>query len=249
MSEQNIYDNQTFFDGYKKLRDNPGAANVIVEKPALFSLCPNFTNKTVLDLGCGYGENCKEIAELGASHVVGIDISKRMLEIADKENKCNNVDFLQMSMNNLSELNQRFDIVLSSLAIHYIEDFDKLLQNINRMLNDNGLFIYSQEHPLTTALKKENYWSKDDNGTVLHYNLTDYSVLGERRTTWIVDDVIKYHRSFSSIINSLVTHEFIIEKILEPLPDEEIMNQYPSYKKYYHKPDFLLIRARKANII
>jgi ubiquinone/menaquinone biosynthesis C-methylase UbiE len=63
---------------------------------------------------------------LGASHVVGIDISKRMLEIADEENKCNNVDFLQMSMNNLSELNQRFDIILSSLAVHYIESVFKV---------------------------------------------------------------------------------------------------------------------------
>jgi hypothetical protein len=54
MNEQNIYDNETFFDGYRKLRDKPNAANVIVEKPALFSLCPNFTDKTVLDLGCGY---------------------------------------------------------------------------------------------------------------------------------------------------------------------------------------------------
>jgi SAM-dependent methyltransferase len=246
MSEQNIYDNQMFFDGYKKLRENPSASNIIVEKPALFSLCPSFTDKTVLDVGCGYGENCREIANIGATHVVGIDISKRMLEIAEIENKCENVSFLQMSMNDLPKLHQKFDIVISSLAIHYIEDFDKLMKNINRLLNDSGLFIYSQEHPLTTALKKEDYWSIDDKGDVLHYNLTDYSLLGERKTAWIVDEVIKYHRTFSSIINSIINSGFIIEKMLEPLPDEGIMNQYPVYRKYYHKPDFLLIRARKT---
>ena len=66
-----------------------------------------------------------------------------------------------------------------------------------------------------------------------------------RKTTWIVDEVVKYHRSFSSIVNSLSDAGFIIEKMLEPLPGTDIMEKYPSYKKYYHKPDFLLIRARK----
>ena len=57
MAEQNIYDNPSFFEGYKKLRENPSAANTLVEKPTLFSLCPDLTGKTVLDLGCGFGEN------------------------------------------------------------------------------------------------------------------------------------------------------------------------------------------------
>ena len=96
---------------------------------------------------------------------------------------------------------------------------------------------------------KEDYWSRDDKGDILHYNLTDYSLPGERRTAWIVDEVVKYHRSFSSIINSIITCGFIIEKILEPLPDAGIMNLYPAYKKYYHKPDFLLIKAKKASHI
>ncbi len=66
MKDQNIYDNDEFFDGYKKLRENPIAANDIVEKPALFLLCPDFVGKTVLDLGCGYGENCQEFSRSGA---------------------------------------------------------------------------------------------------------------------------------------------------------------------------------------
>ena len=40
MAKQNIYDNETFFEGYKKLRDNEINANNLFEKPALFSLLP-----------------------------------------------------------------------------------------------------------------------------------------------------------------------------------------------------------------
>ena len=68
---QNIYDNQEFFDGYKKLRDNQYSANNLEEKPALFSLAPDLQGKAVLDLGCGYGENCAEFKALGAATVLG----------------------------------------------------------------------------------------------------------------------------------------------------------------------------------
>lgn len=249
MSDQNIFDNEIFFEEYRKLRNNPSAANDIVEKPALFSLCPELSGKAALDLGCGYGENCREFSKLGASRVVGIDISEKMLDIAGKENKYKNVTFIRMSMSDLSLLQDAFDIVFSSLAIHYIENFDKLLADVYQLLEDNGTFVFSQEHPFTTAMLKEKpRWAKDSDGNILHYNLSDYSIPGVRKTSWFVDNVIKYHRSFSSIINSLSAAGFIIEKMLEPLPNEATMEKYPSYKKYYHKPDFLLIKARKNTV-
>lgn len=249
MGDQNIYDNEAFFEGYRKLRNNPSAANDMVEKPALFSLCPDLSGKTVLDLGCGYGENCREFSKLGALKVVGIDISEKMLDVAEKENTLKNVSFIKMSMSDLSPLHDKFHVICSSLALHYIEDLDKLLTDVYRLLDDKGIFLFSQEHPFTTALLKEPRWSKDSEGNILHYNLTGYSMPGIRKTAWIVDEVIKYHRTFSSIIHSLSAAGFLIEEMLEPLPSAEIMEKYPSYKKYYHKPDFLLIRARKNNDI
>jgi len=82
---QNIYDNPVFFDGYKKLRENPDNANLLEEKPALLSLAPDLMDKTILDLGCGYGENCIEFKRLGAVRVTGIDISEKMLAVARAE--------------------------------------------------------------------------------------------------------------------------------------------------------------------
>lgn len=245
MSEQNIYDNENFFEGYKILRSKPSAANTVIEKPVLFSLLPVLEGKTIIDLGCGYGENCIEFSRLGAREVVGVDISSKMLEIAEKENRDEKIKYINRSMSDLSKLDGKYDVVVSSLAIHYIEDFDKLLKDIYNLLNEDGIFIFSQEHPLTTALKDENHWSKDKDGNILHYNLSNYGMLGERKTSWIVDGVIKYHRTFSSIFNSLVEAGFIVEKVLEPIPSEEIIEKYPWYRKGYHKPDFLMIKARR----
>lgn len=245
MSNQNIYDNQIFFDGYKKLRGNSSAANDIVEKPALFSLAPNLQNKSVLDIGCGYGENCVAFIKMGASNVTGLDISIKMLEVAERENTSLNIKYINKSMTDLNEITEKYDVVFSSLAVHYIEDFDKLVSDIYNLLNQGGYFIFSQEHPLTTALLTQNYWTRNADNERIHYNLTTYALEGERKVTWIVDGVIKYHRTMSSIINSLSNAGFIIDKMLEPIPSKEIMDQYPSYKKYIHKPDFLLIKVKK----
>ena len=82
MAQQNIYDNEIFFEGYKKIRDNKINANNLFEIPALFSMLPDLKNKRVLDLGCGFGEHCKRFFDCGAKKVVGIDISEKMLEVA-----------------------------------------------------------------------------------------------------------------------------------------------------------------------
>jgi 2-polyprenyl-3-methyl-5-hydroxy-6-metoxy-1,4-benzoquinol methylase len=245
MSEQNIFDNQEFFDYYRALRNNPMSANNVVEKPALFSLAPDLKGKTVLDLGCGYGEHCVGFLNLGAANVVGIDISEKMLEVAKNENSAPGIEYLNISMTDISEITEKFDVVFSSLAVHYIEDFDKLVKDVCNILNDGGYFVFSQEHPLTTALTTEDYWTKDADDEILHYNLTTYTQEGERKVSWFVNGIVKYHRTFSTIINTLTGAGFKLEQMLEPVPSEDIMNQIPNYKRYIHKPDFLFVKVRK----
>lgn len=59
----------------------------------------------------------------GADQVIGIDISEKMLEIARKENSDSKITYINMPMEDIAQLNERFDIVISSLAFHYVEDF------------------------------------------------------------------------------------------------------------------------------
>ena len=82
MAKQNIFDNEVFFEGYKKIREKEASANNVFEIPALFSMLPDLKDKTILDLGCGFGEHCKGFIQMGAAKVVGVDISEKMLEVA-----------------------------------------------------------------------------------------------------------------------------------------------------------------------
>ena len=245
MAQQNIYDNEIFFEGYRKIREKEGNANNLFEIPALLSMMPDLKGKRVLDLGCGYGEHCKLFVDRGAKRVLGIDISKKMLEIAKAENSDPKIEYRNMPMENVNALNEAFDVAVSSLALHYVEDFYGVVKSIYHLLDRGGVLLFSQEHPLVTCHSRGSRWTKDENGKKIHLNLSDYGVSGERTTTWFVDDLKIYHRTFSEIINTLTEVGFSIEKMIEPLPSDELLEQYPEHRDLFHKPDFLLLRVKK----
>jgi len=240
----NLFDDERFFEYYKGIRANPESANEVEEKPALFSLTPDLSGKAVLDLGCGFGENCAVFRDMGADCVTGVDISERMLESARESYP--DMDFVHGNMEDLSFIDRKYDVIFSSLAMHYISDFDKLCRSVSDLLADDGVFIFSQEHPLTTAPKDGVIWTRNDIGEPIVYNLTDYSRSGKRIVSWHVDGIVKYHRTFSDIVNTLIGSGFAIEKMLEPSPTDELLMRMPQFYKQVHKPNFLLIRARKV---
>lgn len=238
---RDMYDTDVIYNNYKVLRDNPNL-NIVEEKLAIMSLCPDLKGKSIIDLGCGNGETCIAFAEMGASRIHGIDISEKMLEIANANHKREHITYTFLDMNDIHVLDEKYDVAFSSLSVHYIKDFKKLMNNVHYILNENGTFIFSQEHPLTTAPISGVHWTRDKNLQILHYDLTDYRRDGERIISWIVDGVIKYHRCFSEIVNTIVEEGFVIERMLEPVPTNE---KLPYYEKSMHKPNYLIIKARK----
>lgn len=244
---QNIYDNKEFFDGYAEIRKNPFNCNNLEEAPAFFAMLPALTGKSILDLGCGNGENCGKFMQMGAKEAVGIDISENMLAVA--RGKHPNIEFIKGDISDISYMDKQFDVIVSSLAVHYVEDFSRFCKSVYARLKPGGVFLFTQEHPLNTASTKTNSFTYDGDGTPLFFNLDSYTVSGERREKWIVDDVLKYHRNFSDIINGLADAGFRISQIAEPLPDKELSKDDPKrdsrLAKRLHCPIFLLIRAEK----
>ena len=246
MAKQNIYDNETFFEGYRKLREREVNANVLFEIPTLHKLMPDLNGKRVLDLGCGMGEHCKDYINRGAKRVVGVDISEKMLEVARKENSDENILYLNIPMEDISSIDEKFDVVISSLAMHYIEDFDGVVKAVYSLLEDGGIFLYSQENPMNTCYSGSgSRWTLDENGVKIHANISNYCVEKRFDSTWFVDGVQKYHRMFSTIVNSLADAGFRIVRMEEPYPTKELVEKYPEYYDLYHKPDFLFVKSVK----
>ena len=116
--KRNCYDDETFFQGYKKIRENEKNYNNMLEQPAMHEFMPDVRGKKILDIGCGFGGNCREFAEGGALRVLGIDSSMRMLEVAKKETDHKDIEYFNLEAEKLHEIKETFDIVYSSLTFH-----------------------------------------------------------------------------------------------------------------------------------
>jgi SAM-dependent methyltransferase len=247
--KQNIYDNPEFFAGYKALRDAQAGLNEVLEQPALLALLPNVTAAHVLDLGCGDGCQCVRLIERGAKHVIGVDISRNMIALAHQNAKGDHrIAFHHTAMEDFAAAPAAFDLVVSSLAFHYVADLAELFRRIHLWLKPGGVLVFSMEHPIATCSQGIHPgWHRDANGRKAHWQVDCYAEEGERRSRWIVDSVVKYHRTVSSIINALLESQFQIDRILEPHALEAAEKDNPLLLEERRRPPFLLVKARKLS--
>jgi SAM-dependent methyltransferase len=139
----------------------------------------------------------------------------------------------------------QFDVVISSLALHYVSDFHVVCRNVSRWLTLGGIFVLSVEHPVFTAIAAQQ-WCLGPTGERLHWPVDEYQQEGLRHSKWMADDVIKYHRTTSTYVNALIDAGFGITKLLEPAPTPEMLVQWPKSKDECRRPMFALISAIKA---
>jgi SAM-dependent methyltransferase len=139
----------------------------------------------------------------------------------------------------------RFDLVVSSLAFHYVEDYAGLCRRIASWLVDGGILVFSTEHPVYLSRATSDGWVRDAEGIPQHWALDRYGDEGLREESWIVDGVRKYHRMQSTLVNELIEAGLTIERIVEPMPDAEMLERHPDWVHESKRPFVLLVRARK----
>ena len=98
------------------------------EWETLKALLPDFQGQRLLDLGCGYGWHCIYAMEHGAVSAVGVDISGKMLEVAREKTEDSRVRYVECAMEDIDFPDESFDVVLSSLAFHYVESFSQVVE-------------------------------------------------------------------------------------------------------------------------
>ena len=125
-----IYDDESFFNNYIDLRNAENNYNDLIEQPIVFELLGNIKGKRVMDIGCGYGAMTIKIARNGADKVLGIDVSEKMIEKGIRENAHANITYKVLSAEELCFIDEKFDVIVSCLAIHYIENFEKLFADV-----------------------------------------------------------------------------------------------------------------------
>ena len=117
-----VYDQENFFSNYMKRRDRLDSPNNAIERPIIYELIGDFQNKSILDLGCGDAAFGKELLKQGAGFYTGIEGSEQMVASANLNLANEDGSIHHETMESYSYPPQKFDIVTSRFAIHYVSD-------------------------------------------------------------------------------------------------------------------------------
>ena len=241
--KENKYDDERFFEKYSQMLRSQKGLQGAGEWSELQKLLPDFKEKRILDLGCGYGWHCKYAADHGAAAVLGTDISQKMIQTAQRINSAAHIEYRCTAMEDLCFPADTFDAVISSLAFHYIRDFKPLVANIAKWLKTGGSLVFSVEHPVFTSYGTQD-WYYDENGKILHFPVDNYYYEGQREAIFLGEKVSKYHRTLTTCLNTLLENGFELQHIIEPQPPAEMMH-LEGMKDEMRRPMMLLVSAIK----
>ncbi|WP_144934987.1 bifunctional 2-polyprenyl-6-hydroxyphenol methylase/3-demethylubiquinol 3-O-methyltransferase UbiG [Paenibacillus sp. 32O-W] len=240
--KQNKYDELEFYEKYSRMPRSIGGLKAAGEWHAFRALLPELRDKRVLDLGCGFGWHCRYAREELARSVVGIDLSEKMLARAREDTNDSAIEYRRLAIEDIDFPEEKFDVVISSLALHYVERFDIVCRKVHHCLVSGGSFVLSVEHPIFTALAAQD-WYYGPQGERLHWPVDDYQKEGLRQTHFLEHNVVKYHRTVATYVNALTESGFSITKLSEPQPTAEMQAQIPEMRDETRRPMFLLIAA------
>lgn len=230
-SVANTYDRLA--KSYEEHVDLDSPHNTDYERPAMMNLVPeSLAGLHVLDAGCAAGWYSENFINRGA-HVTALDISPKMVEATERRLKGKGDVFCHDLSKSLPFQDNEFDWIVSSLTLHYLENWEHTFSEINRVLKPNGHFLFSVHHPYMDFTK---------------FQCEDYFQTILLKDTWkkpnITIDVQFYRRPLQNILNE-TTRFFELEKLMEPQPVESLKDKEPKAYNYLMKnPHFLMIKAK-----
>ncbi|TRZ79829.1 SAM-dependent methyltransferase [bacterium] len=236
------------------------SAHEYLEKPAMYAKLPNLKNKSILCVGCGSGEECNYIKSLGVKRIVGIDISKELINYAKKSYP--DIEFYVMNMEKLDFPRSSFDFVYSSLVFHYLRDWTKALKGIYKVLKNDGILLFSTHHPIKWGAEKDRIGktekrSKDKRWVLMGYvkynDKKRYKIYGDYlnprkvKDIWFDEfEISYYHKPLSLIIKKILDSGFKIVDFIEPKPINSLKNKDRRFWEIYRKiPLFMIFELKK----
>lgn len=175
------------------------AENGYIEQPAIRNQIGNVDGLNVLDAGCGPGILSSYLLDKGAS-VTAFDISPKMIELAKVRTSHRSELYIADMAKPLPFIkDETFDLVVSSLAIDYVKDWNTPLSEFWRALKAGGRFVFTVQHPMGAYL-----WYNPPSAFGVHYVEATWRGFGGEPV--VVPD---YYRSFEEIVNPLIENKFI----------------------------------------
>lgn len=238
-----FYDNDAVFQTYMRRRQRADNPNDTMEKPVILELIGDLAHQHILDLGCGDATFGREALANGCHSYLGVDGSRNMVSIAQHNLAGTSGRVIQAAIEDWEYPTQEFDLIVSRLVLHYINDIDVLLNKIYQALTDGGRFVFSVEHPIITS--SDHAWQ--GTGKRQDWLVDNYFDPGQRITSWMGEQIIKYHRTVEGYFASLQRAHFRVESLREAMPQPEYFgHDEETYQRRRRIPLFLIMGCRTS---
>ena len=136
-------DYDSIAEGYAAIGDNSIIRKYIIT-PTFLSILGDVEGLSAIDLACGDGICARELKRLGASRVVGVDISEKMIKLArQKEKSPLGIEYMVHDVRDLPTIGA-FDIATAAFLLHYSRtkaQIGKMCEAISRNLKPEGRFV------------------------------------------------------------------------------------------------------------
>lgn len=209
--------------------------NALYERPATLALLPEVSGTDVLDAGCGHGWYAEQLVLRGA-RVVGFDRSARMVALAEARLGARARIFHARADRLDGLAGSSFDLILSALVIHYVEDLEALFGEWARLLRPAGRVVLSTHHPLMHPERM----------VEPGYAQTE---MMEESWGWLGATMRYFRRPIACITEPLAAAGFVIERLVEAAPLPAMQSADPKgYERLGRMPGFLHIRACKDGV-
>lgn len=233
------YDNQEFYTKYTLKRTSKDNPNDTIEKPIFVELMGNVSQLNILDLGCGDGKLGIDLVNDGCKSYLGIEGSTNMYSSAVNNLKSfTNTHLVHSTIEDWNFPKNSFDLVVSRLVVHYIQDIQALFEKIYHSLTAGGKFIFSIEHPIITS-------TLQSNGQRTNWVVDNYFIPGIREQQWLGATVYKYHRTVEDYFQALKSVGFNIESLKESVPKKENFESEETFIRRLRIPLFLFFSSTK----
>lgn len=208
-----------------------------VFKPLLISRIQTLAPISVLEVGAGTGHISYELFKLGFS-VTAIEPSLGMYEVAQDVLSSTDVSLVNCTSFDLGK-DKIYDVALSHLVAHVVDDLSGFLESVWRHLNKGGHFIFSIPHPCFYNEYK-GFFGEEYNYMVPMKKNVSFTITKDSKN--IISGVPYHHRPLSEYFNSLVKLGFAIDGFDETYPDDDIQEKYSARWK---TPRYCMFTCKK----
>jgi SAM-dependent methyltransferase len=214
-----------------------------MEKPDLLDLIGSVAGLRVVDLGCGNAEIGPELLAAGATSYLGVEPSRNMLGLAHQTLAGTGGEVVAATIEEWTYPPAAFDLVISRLALHYVDDIAGTFARAFGTLVPGGRLVFSVEHPVMTCCDR----ALGADGRRRDWIVDDYHVSGRRVMRWLGGDVVKFHHSTEEYVTGVLGAGFVLEGLREGRPRREQFVREEEYRRRLRIPLMLLLAARKPS--